>query len=170
MLAHQGIGRGVSDPLVERRGTLEVGEHDGDEIYTDVVTGPQNIPAEKIPKCLQGGSTFDGQRVAPPDAFLDNEGLPFPTPVAEAQPVRSGRWLQHHCIVSQRDTRKVALVPLETVLRPWCQSTGAVAAVLQVDLDDARCPGLECKLNLDVGCTHRPEQTILPRRYRSHRL
>ena len=74
MLAHDVEGRGIADPLVERRRAAQVGEQQRDLADRRIVARPQRRLGEQIAKGLQRDHLGRGQRVARPGAVLDQRG------------------------------------------------------------------------------------------------
>ena len=77
MIAHQMIGGGIADALVERGRALEIGEHQGHLGDGDLIPRPQHIAAEEIAEGLERRQPVGGEAVAQPAAVLD-DGDPRP--------------------------------------------------------------------------------------------
>ena len=81
MLANKPIGAGIAGTFVQRRGTAQVGEHQGHLRDTDFVSGSQNLIGKQVSKRLQCGRALRRQRVANPFARFDDQGAALAAPV-----------------------------------------------------------------------------------------
>ena len=73
MVAHQTIGGGVAELIIELGRALQVGEHDGDAADLDIVARTQKLFGAQASKGWHCDNAFSGKRVAGPVAFLNGE-------------------------------------------------------------------------------------------------
>ncbi len=85
VIAHQVIGAGIADRLIERGRALEVAEQQGDAADRDLIARAQHVVGEEVAEGLQRRHAIGGQGVRDPASILDDRDQRPLRAVAEAQ-------------------------------------------------------------------------------------
>src|SRR5271169_2436402 len=73
MVAHEVIGVGIPQRIVELRRALQIGEHDGDPADLGIVAGTKQLLRTEPTEGGHGNHALAGQRVLGPVAILNDE-------------------------------------------------------------------------------------------------
>ena len=160
MVAHQMIGGGIADALVERGRALEIGEHQGHLGDGDLIARPQHIAAEEIAEGLERRQPVGGEAIAQPAAILD-DGDPRPVAAVDQRDLaRRGEGARRHRIGGHDQLGKAAARILDGAFRSRLQGAQPIGTRRQGRRDAARLPGLELDLQLDMRRRHGAEEAI----------
>jgi len=160
VLAHQVIGVGVADPLVQRRRPLQVGEHQRDLGDGNLVARMQHRVGEQVAEGLQGGDLVGGQRIGDPGARFDDQGAPALAVVVQAYRAGIGGRARRH-LGPVDPHRRDRSVDVHIALPAGLQRPVAVAARRQVGRHDPALAGIEGDLQDHMRHRHWAEQAEL---------
>ena len=168
MIAHQAVGGGIAEIVVEFCRALQVGEHDRDAADFDVVAGTQQLLRAEPPERRHGDDPLAGQSVLRPVAVLDDEEQRPVGVVAHDKFVRMAVRRQRNIGAARGDLRNDAVgADIGIGFAAGLDGAKAVGAGRQCQRKAFARPRCHFGLQLDVRRGRLPEHAQLAFRQRT---
>ena len=109
MVAHEVIGGGVAQRIVELGRALQIGEHDGNPADLGIVAGTEQLLRTEPTEGGHGNHALAGQRVLGPVAILDDERERSVALVADRELIPAARPLKQNVGAARYERRDDAV-------------------------------------------------------------